>query len=214
MKFKPCCFCGDMVEIHHHKLHQTLCPLNDENLEKICNYLKRGIVDTRLLKRASFYSWAIETRVLTSITITNRFGLSNWQQSLYQLLVYGYLKGYIEFVYVEIILSIISNQTMWLTKQEYKKSYTTAMDNYKLENGLKGELFYNHYLLLMHILHRANKDMLLPDGSLDENKDVVDVQDATTFMYLFAQDIIKHRYENNLLGYDATVFYQQLMTEP
>lgn len=204
MKFCNCKYCKDTVENHHIKLHQKSCPLNPQNLEKICGYLKRGIVDIRLLKRASFYEWAINNGILTSITITNRFGLANWQQALYQLLIYGYLSNYIEFIYVELILNIISNGTMWLDESVYRQAYNKAKDNKILEH-----LHYNYYLLLMHILHRCNQDIKLQHGSLDENKEVVDVEDATTFLLSFAPELYKKRLELNQVGSDSIVFAQR-----
>lgn len=198
-----------MIEIHHIKLHEKSCPLNPVNLKLICDYLKRGIVDSRLLKRASFYEWAINNSILTSITITNRFGLSNWQQALYQLLIYGYLSHNIEFIYVEILLSIISHGDMWLDSETYRQAYQNARDNEQNASGIKEHLYYNHYLLLMHILHRCNQDIRLAHGSLDENKEVVDVKDATTFLLTFAPELYQKRYELNLVGTDSIDFAAQ-----
>lgn len=208
-----CKYCNDVIEIHHIKLHEKACPLHPVNLAKICEYLKRGIVDIRLFKRASFYEWAVTQKILTSITITNRFQLENWQQALYQLLIYGYLAGFIEFVYVEIILSIISYGDMWIEADEYKQAYTEARNNELDENGMTSLLYYNHFLLLMHILHRCNKDITLKHGSQDENKEVVDVHDATTFLCEFAPEILLKRLQQNLVGKDAILFAKQSMPD-
>lgn len=209
MKFNNCKFCLDAIEIHHIRLHESSCPLNPINLEKICEYLKRGIVDTRLLKRASFYQWAITQKILTSITIANRFNLE-WSQALYQLLIYGYLAGYLDFVYTEILLSIISYGDMWLEENEFKQAYATEREKDFEQNGIKTYLYYNYYLLLMHILHRCNKDILLEHGALDENKEVVDVQDAIIFLSNFAPELLNSRLKLNLLGQDAITFVQDL----
>lgn len=211
MKHFSCPHCFDTIEIHHIKLHEKSCPLKQENLQKICDYLKRGIVDSRILKRASFYDWAIKNGILTSITITGRFGLENWQQALYQLLVYGYLKGCIDFICVEIILSIVTYGSMWLEEDEYKLEYNKERDAELEITGISEHLYYNYYLLMIHIIHRANKDVLLEDGSLDENKEVVDVNDATTFLYDFAPDLLLNRLKLNLLGDDSITCLQEYM---
>ena len=209
MKFNNCKYCKDLIEIHHIRLHESACPLNPINLEKICGYLKRGIVDTRLLKRASFYQWAITQKILTSITIANRFNLE-WSQALYQLLIYGFLAGYLDFVYAEILLSIISYGDMWMEEKEFKTAYAQEREKDFEQNGIKVYLYYNYYLLLMHILHRCNKDILLEHGALDENKEVVDVQDAVIFLSNFAPELLDSRLKLNLLGQDAITFAQEL----
>lgn len=214
MKFCNCSFCNDDVEVHHIKLHEKACPLNPINLEKICSYLKRGIVDTRLLKRASFYVWSIEQRILTSITITNRFKLANWQQALFQLLVFGYLKGFIEYIYVDILLSIISSGDMWLNETEFRESYNKARERDMHETGVKDNLYYNYYLLLIHILHRCNKDVELPHESLDENKEVVDVYDATDFLVSFAPDLYSKRLSLRLVGQDSIDYVNKFAKKP
>jgi hypothetical protein len=195
-----------MIENHHIKLHEKSCPLNPINLKQICEYLKRGIVDTRYLKRASFYEWAITNRILTSITITNRFKLASWQQALYQLLIYGYLQGFIEFVYVEMILYIISHGDMWLENSTYREVYDKTVEEEFKNSGIKEHLYFNYYLLLMHILHRTNQDIKLVHGSLDENKEVVDVYDATTFLISFAPELYAARLKLNLVGADSIGF--------
>jgi len=209
MKFCRCQFCKELIENHHIKLHEKSCPLNPTNLKAICAYLKRGIVDTRLLKRASFYDWAIANRILTSITITNRLKLSNWQQALYQLLIYGYLNGFIEFVYVEILLHTISHGSMWLDAEDYRHFYNSARDSDMRSSGVSEHLYFNHYLLLMHILHRCNCDIRLTHGSLDENKEIVDVKDATHFLLSFAPELFEKRCQMNEVGCDALKFAQQ-----
>lgn len=204
MKYQKCEYCKDEIEVHHVKLHSSSCPLRPDNLKLICNYLKGGIIDTRLLKRASFYQWAKENDILTSITITNRFKLERWHQAMYQLLLYGYLSGFIEFIYVEILLSTITFGTMWLDDEQYRAAYDSARNNELTNKGLDSEsLYYNYFLLLVCIIHRCNKDMVLKDGSYDENKDVVDVKDATTFMLDFCPDVVKSRLARNLLGQDS-----------
>jgi len=212
MRFCNCSFCCDGIEVHHISLHEKACPLNPVNLKKICNYLKRGIVDTRLLKRASFYEWSIEQKILTSITITNRFKLANWQQALIQLLVFGFLQGFIEFIYVELLLAIVSNGSLWLPESEFREAYNQARERDMQETGVKDNLYYNYYLLLMHLLHRCNQDIKLEHGSLDENKEIVDVFDATDFLISFAPDIYKKRILLNLVGDDSVAFGKVIQT--
>ncbi len=207
MKFCNCSYCNDGVEVHHIKLHEKACALNPVNLKKICSYLKRGIVDTRLLKRASFYEWSIENRILTSITITNRFKLANWHQALIQLIVFGYLKGFIEYIYVEMLLAVISHGSMWLEPDIFRKAYNNARENDMRESGVDGNLYYNYYLLLIHILHRCNQDVKLKHESLDENKEIVDVYDATDFLLTFAPDVFYKRLELKLIGNDSIEYY-------
>ena len=200
MKFSNCAYCNDGIEVHHIKLHESSCPLSPVNLKKICDYLKRGIIDHRLLKRASFYEWSIEQKILTSITITNRFKLANWHQALIQLLVFGYLKHYIEFIYVDIILSILSHGDMWLEEAEFREAYNSAREKDMIESGIKDNLYFNYYLLMIHLIHRCNKDNELVHESLDENKDIVDVYDATDFLMNFAPDVYQKRLKLNLVG--------------
>lgn len=213
MKFSNCLYCSDGIEIHHVKLHELSCPLNPVNLEKICSYLKRGIIDNRLLKRATFYEWSIENKILTSITITNRFKLANWHQALFQLIIFGYLKGYIDYIYVDLILSILSHGNMWLEENEFREAYNSARDKDLIESDMKDNLYFNYYLLMIHIIHRCNTDNELIHESLDENKEIVDVYDATDFLMNFAPDVYEKRLQLKLIGADSIQYYNRFKFE-
>jgi len=69
---KPCQHCLDMIEIHHIKKHERTCYLNPMNLESIATYLQRGLSNAKVLNRASFYRWAKQRKIMTSVWITNR----------------------------------------------------------------------------------------------------------------------------------------------
>lgn len=193
-KFNKCEYCLDEVEIHHIRLHQRQCYLNPENLKKICDYLIQGITDNRLLKRASFYRWAQKEGILTSISITNRLKAKNWFQALYQILIYGYLQGIINYEYCEIILYIISSGSMWMDEVDFKHYYNESLEKeYKLKGISSDDLHYNRFLLLMYVLDRANRDLMLNHGNLDENKEPVNLLDAIEFYQDFAPDVLKSR---------------------
>ena len=202
LKEKLCTYCNHFIEVHHIISHERSCYLKPSNIQKICNYLKVGIIDKRLLRRAAFYSWAMEENILTSITITNRMGLSSWQQALYQLLIYGYLLGCIEFEYVEVLLSILSYESMWMDKEDWLEVRKVSLEEDLQNRGVdKSELFYNYYLLLMCIIARANQDMAPSD--YPEND--IDVCDAASFMSSFSPEIVASRLrnKNNLYSEEA-----------
>lgn len=203
-KYKKCKFCGDTIEIHHITPHQDRCFLRPANLKKICDYLKNGIIDNRLLRRATFYRWAMENNVLTSITITTRLQSKNWQEALYQLLIYGYLDGYIDFEYVEVLLSIITYETMWLEEKQWKKVREEITTDALLSRGIeKHELYHNLAMLVTYVVTRCNDDMSLDDGSIDENRDTVNLADAVDFMMEFAPEVVQHRLKKGLYSDDS-----------
>lgn len=203
-KFVKCSYCNNSLEIHHISLHQKQCYLNPTNLQKICDYLKSGILDNRLLKRASFYRWAQRENILTSISITNRLKVKSWHHALYQLLVYGYLCGMIDYEYAEVILYIISSGSLWMPPEIYKQYYEESLQKEYSNKGISSnDLHYNRFLLLMYILDRTNRDLELPDGTLDENKDVVNLRDAVDFYKDFAPELLKSKISQNKLSEDA-----------
>lgn len=203
-KFINCKYCFNSLEIHHISLHQKQCYLNPNNLQKICDYLKMGILDNRLLKRASFYRWAQSESILTSISITNRLKVKSWNHALYQLLVYGYLNGMIDYEYAEVILYIISSGSLWMPVEIYKQYYEESLAKEYLNKGISSnDLHYNRFLLLMYILDRTNRDLELSDGTLDENKDIVNLQDAVNFYKDFAPDLLKSKIRQGKLSEDA-----------
>lgn len=190
-KYINCKFCKKTLEVHHISLHEKQCYLKPENLQKICNYLLSGIEDNKKLQRASFYRWAQKEKILTSISITNRMGLPSWNHALYQLLVYGYLFGFIDYEYVEVILYIVSNSSLWMNKEEYKKAYQDSLQreykNKKIEDTF---LYSNNCLLLLSIILRAKRDLTFNRGDYDENKELVDIDDACQFVASFCPEII------------------------
>lgn len=203
-KYSTCPFCKDEIEVHHITLHQRQCFLNPHNLEKICEYLLGGIEDNKKLKRANFYRWAQSQGILTSISITNRLKAETWYHALYQLLVYGYLLGFIDYEYAEVILYIVSDGSLWMDAEQYRMLYAESLKKEYENKGIEAtDLYPNHYLLLMYILDRSNRDLALNDGDLDENKEVVDLEDAITFMAAFAPDVLHHRIEAGKVSYDA-----------
>lgn len=203
-KFVNCIYCSDEIEIHHISLHQRQCYLNPTNLQKICDYLTKGIEDNRLLKRASFYRWAQQQGILTSISITNRLKSETWYHALYQLLVYGYLAGFIDYEICEVILYIISSGSMWMFDEDFKFYYhTSLLKEYKAKGITGDDLHYNRFLLLMYVLDRTNRDLELNEGDLDENKEVVDLQDAVTFYKDFAPDILESKVKQNKVSADT-----------
>jgi len=206
-KYVTCPFCKDSIEIHHISLHQRQCFLNLENLEKICTYLLGGIIDNKKLKRANFYRWAQHNGILTSISITNRLKAKTWYHALYQMLVYGHLHGFIDFEYVEVVLCIISDGSLWMESADLRHFYAESLEREYKNKGIEStDLYPNHYLLLMYILDRSNRDLALNEGDLDENKETVDLQDAVSFMRDFAPDVLKHRINNGKVSFDAVAY--------
>jgi hypothetical protein len=211
MKYMQCCYCHDSLEIHHISLHQRQCYLNPDNLKKICDYLVRGISDNRLLKRASFYRWAQKEGILTSISITNRLKCKTWYHALYQLLVYGYLKGVITYELCDIILYIISSGSMWMHEADLKFHYQNSLDKEYAAKGITSDdLHYNRFLLLMYVLDRANRDLELNNNDLDENKEPVDLSDAVEFYHNFAPDILQARVSSCKVSEDVKRLVSQL----
>lgn len=195
-KYVPCLHCRDSIEIHHISLHQRQCYLNPVNLEKICNYLVQGIVDNKLLKRANFYRWAQQNSILTSISITNRLKAKNWYHALFQMLIYGYLCGFVDYEYAEVLLYIISDGSMWMDSENLKHYYVESLKKEYKNHGIDfHDLYSNHYMLLMLVLERTNRDLELNDGDLDENKERVDLSDAVLFLQDFAPELLKARIE-------------------
>ncbi len=94
---KRCLHCTDKIEIHHISKHQKTCYLNPSNLSAIAIYLEQGLEDSKFLNRASFYRWAKQNQIMTSVWITTRMGLDKWVKAAYQLLIYAYLKKNISF---------------------------------------------------------------------------------------------------------------------
>lgn len=213
-KFVLCIHCQDEIEIHHISLHQRQCFLNPDNLEKICNYLKQGIVDNKALKRANFYRWAQKEGILTSISITNRLKAKNWYHAMYQILVYGYLCNYIDYEHVEVILYIISSGSMWMNEDDLRHYYTDSLIREYKNNGIEfTDLYSNHYLLLMYVLDRTNRDLEFRDGDLDENKEVVDLEDAVLFLRDFAPELLNSRVKQGRVSGDAISLLNSIPSE-
>lgn len=190
-KYKKCNWCKDFVEKHHFSLHEQQCYLRPENLKLICSYLESGITKPKLLSRASFYKFSIANNILTSITITNRMHFSNWNTALYQLLVYGYLSGFIQYEKVDLILALITD-TLLLPIPIYQQFYRNAVENEQRNKGIvTDDLHYNAFLLLMCIVKRSLVDLELNVGDKDENKKAVDLPDAASFLVEFAPEVIK-----------------------
>lgn len=206
-KYIGCPFCKDEIEVHHITLHRRQCFLNPDNLKRICEYLLGGIEDNKRLKRANFYRWAQTNGILTSISITNRLHAKTWYHALYQVLVYGSLCGYIDYEHVEVILYIVSDGSLWMDTEELRHFYAESLQREYENKGIEStDLYPNHYLLLMYILDRSNRDLALNDGDVDENKEVVDLEDAITFMADFAPDVLNHRIHAGKVSFDAIAY--------
>lgn len=216
-KFPFCKYCNEPIEKHHHAHHQKTCYLNPDNLKKICEYLSRGILTPKLLNRKNFYDWAKQNKILTSITITSRLGVESWNIALYQLLVYGYLSSFISFEYVEVILLILTDGSMWMDD-----SYDIYKELTKLEidmNGISEILCENYYTLLTAILDRTVRDLSYNHGEVDENNEVVDMQitkidnciiNPVSFLASFAPELLHYHVEQNNLSDDAHLLYQTI----
>lgn len=203
MKFENCIYCGDSIEIHHIKLHERQCYLKPQNLSKIVDYCIAGIDDIRLFRCASFYRWARDNNILTSISISKRLGIKRWNHALYQLLIFAWLKGLVDFETTEVILFILSSGSMW-TKPEYAYLYSDSIENECKRKGITlDDLHYNYYLLLIAILARTNRDLLLNDRQLDENKKPVDLKDAVYFYKDFAPDLLSRKVNQGQVSDDV-----------
>lgn len=203
-KFSKCVYCKDELEIHHISLHQRQCYLNPANLQKMCDYLILGIEDNRLLKRASFYRWAQKNGVLTSISITNRLKLANWNQALFQLLIYGYLHNMIDYEYCEVILYIISSGSSWMPPEDFKYFYDLSLDKEYKEKGITAnDLHYNRFLLLMYVLDRTNRDLSMNYSDVDENKERVNLENAVDFYIDFSPELLKSKAKQNKVSDDV-----------
>ncbi len=203
-KFQKCIYCSDELEIHHISLHQRQCYLNPTNLQKICDYLLTGIEDNRVLKRASFYRWAQKEGILTSISITNRLKAKNWYHALYQLLVFGYNHGMIDYELCEVILYIISSGSLWMNPDDFKYYYNLSLEKEYQEKGISPtDLHYNRFLLLMYVLDRTNRDLEMNNGDLDENKESVNLEDAVDFYIEFCPDLLKSKFKQIKISEDV-----------
>jgi hypothetical protein len=205
-KYQKCCYCNDDLEIHHISLHQRQCYLNPTNLRKICDYLIQGIRDNRVLKRASFYRWAQKEGILTSISITNRLKAKSWSHALYKLLVFGYQHDMIDYEYCEVILYIISSGSLWMPPEDFKYYYNLSLEKEYKEKGISPtDLHYNRFLLLMYVLDRANRDLEMNNGDLDENKEVVNLVDAIEFYIDFTPELLKSKIKQGKVSDDALI---------
>lgn len=212
--YKKCKYCHQPIEFHHVTNHTSRCYLRPSNLKKIANFIKSGIIDNRQFRRAMFYDWATEQNILTSITIANRMGLKNWKEALLQLCIFAYLGGHIEFEYVEVIISCLSSESMFLESDIWKQ---LKVENY--ENKLKlhsidtADLYQNLYYMIIYVVHRCNMDMMLEDGYANENREPTDVFDACEFMCKFAPEIVESRIKKGLYSDDALNFITEILLE-
>lgn len=182
LKYKLCPHCKCKIEKHHHTLHVKQCYLSPDNLKKIATLLKNNILNVKALSRASFYRWARENAVLTSITITSRLGFFNWDDALYQLMIYCALSGEVNYEYMDMMYATL-NETLGLPIENYRTYYYQSV-NKSTSEELQESLHYNRLLLLLCVIGRAKRD-IEADGELDENKEVIDKQDAYDFLKEF-----------------------------
>jgi hypothetical protein len=194
-----------MIEIHHIKKHERTCYLNPNNLESIATYLQHGLKNAKVLNRASFYRWAKQHKIMTSVWITNRMGLEKWVQAAYQLLIYAYLKKSISFEKVDLLLDILTDGTMWLDQDIYRHLSKEARAH-ELESSEDADssLHSNFMSLLASIVIRAKRDIWYHDDDLDDEEEGVDhVQDAVLFLSSFAPEVLNYCIRRNEISVEA-----------
>ncbi len=199
---RSCVHCTDQIEIHHITKHQRTCYLNPGNLKLITTYLQRGLSDAKVLNRASFYRWAKENNVMTSVWITKRMGLDKWVQAAYQLLIYAYLRKNISFEKADLILSVLTDGTMW-HEYNYHRQLNKEARQHEL-NGDSASLHANFMALLASVVMRAKRDIWYYEDDLDdENCEINHVEDAVGFLFHFAPEVLQHCIKHNQINSEA-----------
>ena len=206
--YKQCLHCKQDLEIHHITLHQKLCYLNPDNLQKIGDYFMGALYNTKLLRRTEFYNWALKNKVLTSIRITARMQLATWTETIIQLLIYCYLNGTLDFEYADILIYYATNCDMGIDEPLFRKLSKQALDEEHDLLKLSGyDLYDNYSLLYQAIISRAVSDLRYNEGQLTENKEVVDLDDAITFLMDAAPEKISQAFMSNSISPDAASIY-------
>lgn len=204
-KYIKCCYCGTLLEYHHIKSHRKLCYLEPDNIKKICRYVVENLSQLSNFRRTQFYYWAKENKILTSISITTNMNTKNWYHALIQIVIFGYLLGHISFEIVEYLAFFFSDGTFWADAPPSFFEGVAQIDS--------SHLHENYLYILGAIIERAKRDICYNIGDIDENKEVVDIEDAVIFLFNFCPDVLKNQYQQGALSQDAISLYLYLLSE-
>lgn len=141
---RQCKYCKHMLEIHHVTHHQKKCILNPINLQKIGNFLQENAYNRKKITSVSFKELCIAEKILTPYTITVRYGLGGWLETLYQLFIFCYEAGLIDFELADSTMYRLGyyNETISYNSEDLHDNYLALIDaiimtcHYDIENNL------------------------------------------------------------------------------